>query len=251
MFDLIVVVKNGEHCISETLRSISSQTDSLCDIYFVDGGSLDKTVKFAKEFYLKFLLEESDSGIYDAMNKGINAIPNSKKRYTLFLNCGDFLIDSSIMKYLEIQILKNDFPDIVYSDIVTISKNLEKKNRLKNHDLLAKGMSLCHQSVLIRNDVLKKKRFDISYKYASDYDMILGLYLDKMKFFKSKKPMALYSDGGVSSSHPVEVYIEMFKIAVDKLSFLDLILYSPYHLRNILIGFYSLIKIHLKKNSTL
>ena len=92
MFDIIVVVKNGEHCISETLRSISSQFGSLCEIYFIDGDSSDKTVKLAKDFHLKFFLQESDSGIYDAMNKGINVIPNNNKRYTLFLNCGDFFL---------------------------------------------------------------------------------------------------------------------------------------------------------------
>ncbi len=66
----------------------------------VDGGSEDGSVQTIREMenslngHLRWI-SEPDSGIYEAMNKGIRM---AKGEYLLFLNSGDFLVNGNVLK---------------------------------------------------------------------------------------------------------------------------------------------------------
>ena len=65
----------------------------------MDGGSTDGSVQLIQELHYSFdrhihWKSEPDSGIYQAMNKGIRM---SVGEYLLFLNSGDFLVDNHVL----------------------------------------------------------------------------------------------------------------------------------------------------------
>jgi glycosyltransferase involved in cell wall biosynthesis len=72
---VITVCMNAEDTILETLYSVASQTYKNIEHIIVDGQSTDKTLEIIKSFENKNLkiISEPDSGIYEAMNKGIKA----------------------------------------------------------------------------------------------------------------------------------------------------------------------------------
>src|SRR5436190_3145728 len=79
---------NSARTIRETLQSVQNQRYPNCEHLVIDGGSTDGTLGIVKEFPGVKWTSEKDSGIYDAMNKGVGrangeiiGILNSDDRY--------------------------------------------------------------------------------------------------------------------------------------------------------------------------
>lgn len=79
LVSIITVCYNSEKTIRKVIESVLRQTYPNIEYIIVDGQSKDKTVAIAKEYESAFqkkgyqyrIISEKDSGIYDAMNKGI------------------------------------------------------------------------------------------------------------------------------------------------------------------------------------
>ena len=92
LVSIVTINKNDQHGLSKTIASIRGQACNLEDLelIIIDGNSNDgsqQVVRQNKDIVSVFV-SESDSGIYDAMNKGI---ARSSGSFILFLNSGDFL----------------------------------------------------------------------------------------------------------------------------------------------------------------
>lgn len=93
---VITVCYNSATTISDTIRSVNNQTYSNIEHVFVDGGSADETLSTIKResTRAKVLISEPDKGIYDAMNKGVNAATG---HVICFLNSDDRFADESVL----------------------------------------------------------------------------------------------------------------------------------------------------------
>ena len=96
-FSIIIVSYNTKKNFIKTLNSIKKQTYKKYEIIIIDGLSTDGTADLIRKNIdkkIRFLIER-DSGIYDAMNKGIK---KTKNDWTLFLNSGDIFKDNHVLK---------------------------------------------------------------------------------------------------------------------------------------------------------
>lgn len=96
---IITINRNNRHGLDETIQSVHNQTFRDFEYIIIDGKSSDGSVDVIKghltdEFDLKWLSEE-DTGIFDAMNKGIRM---ASGKYLLFLNSGDTLDSESVIQ---------------------------------------------------------------------------------------------------------------------------------------------------------
>ncbi|MCX6236020.1 MAG: glycosyltransferase [Bacteroidia bacterium] len=73
LISIITVVYNGVKTIEQTIQSVIQQSYQNKEYIIVDGGSTDGTVELIRKYesYLSLWVSEHDSGIFDAMNKGI------------------------------------------------------------------------------------------------------------------------------------------------------------------------------------
>ena len=92
----ITVNLNNKNGLQKTISSVLSQTINFFEFIIIDGASSDGSVELIAQNQdrISFWLSETDSGIYQAMNKGIRA---AKGEYVLFLNSGDFLVDDEVL----------------------------------------------------------------------------------------------------------------------------------------------------------
>lgn len=113
LISIITINFNNKLGLVKTVNSVIGQTFSDFEYLLIDGGSTDGSVEIIEKNKNNFFysISERDSGIYDAMNKGIKA---STGKFLLFLNSGDYLASPEVLQKV-VDNLQN--ADIVYGDI--------------------------------------------------------------------------------------------------------------------------------------
>jgi glycosyltransferase involved in cell wall biosynthesis len=197
LVSIITVVRNGAGFLEQTIRSVRDKRSGVVEYIVIDGASDDGTLEIirANEVCIDYWLSEPDSGIFDAMNKGIAC---STGKYLLFLNARDMLVaDIGQLR----DILENDFV-LVYGKANMLAHDGKlsyvKGRALKSHRELHKGMRICHQAIFFRRDLIGL--YDTTYRLLADrvkvHDMILSHGIDRTRFVDL--PIADYFEGGIS-----------------------------------------------------
>ncbi|WP_418179596.1 glycosyltransferase family 2 protein [Aliarcobacter lanthieri] len=178
---VVTVTYNAEQYLEQTIKSVIAQDYPNIEYVVIDGASSDKTVDIIKQYekYISYWISESDTGIYDAMNKGIDVATGE---WINFMNAGDLFSKNSILKDI---FYKNYDSSVLYSDTYIINKNLDiiheyKAEKLEN--FFISKMPFTHQSSFTKLDVISNFPFRRDYKLASDFDLFFKLYIKKYKF---------------------------------------------------------------------
>ena len=210
LVSVITVCYNSEKYIKSTIESVLMQTYKNIEYIIIDGKSTDKTINIIREYNLKFnnkikLISETDTGIYDAMNKGIDI---SCGDYLFFLNSGDYFLDKEIITIL----IKKSFrknADFIYGP-VKVGKCVLRKNYVKNKfNLIFK--TICHQGILASRECFINNKFDVGYEWSADYQWILNC-------FENKKIKKIYINKVITYFDPKNnTDIEFYKLKKSKL----------------------------------
>ena len=216
LFTIITVTFNAERTISPTLRSIESQTFTDFQYLVVDGLSRDTTLDVVKNSGIKNtdIISEKDSGLYDAMNKGIH---NAKGQYLIFLNAGDSLHAPDTLKKIADTIKINDYPDITYGQTIIVNSEREK---IANRHLTApenlsfssfkNGMLVCHQAFIAKRDIAED--YDLQYRYSADYDWCIRCLKKSRKNVYIDDVLIDYLNEGVTTANFKKSLKERYKI---------------------------------------
>jgi len=118
---IITVVFNGEHTIGDSLKSVASQRYSDIEHIVIDGASTDGTLEVIKANAdrVTTLLSEPDSGIYDAMNKGVKLATGD---VIGLLNADDVFHDDTIISQV-VEAHRDEDIDACYADLVYVKEN--------------------------------------------------------------------------------------------------------------------------------
>ena len=200
---VITVVYNDANGIKRTIDSVESLDYQNIEYIIIDGNSADNTVDViqANSKKVSKWISEPDSGIYDAMNKGIGM---STGDWLIFMNAGDEFADKDVISYIIPYI--NDY-DIIYGSMLRVSDTAQYITRGITSEYpdafdFMHG-SLGHQASFINRKVFKiTGNYSTEYKLASDakffYDAIVinsarTKYIDKV--------IAKFSLGGASTTN--------------------------------------------------
>lgn len=225
---IITVCYNAENFIKRTFESVINQNFYNYEYVVVDGLSNDDTIKIVKDFSDEFFnkgisfkwISESDTGIYDAMNKGIK-MANGK--WILFLNAGDTLFNNNVLRnFMDKKYSKNI--GLVYGDTNLIySKNKNKIRRNKNiNRFKLLFYTINHQSIFFNYEIFKKLGlYNTKYKIIADKDLILKAYFnEEIKFDYINEIVANYDVNGLSSDYS-ELLKEKYLITKQHFSVLE------------------------------
>lgn len=211
LISIITVVRNGEKTLERTIRSVTQQTFKNFEYIIIDGDSSDGTLDII-ELYgndISFWVTEPDSGIYNAMNKGISL---SSGNYLWFINSGDELYSEDTIEKIVPAILED--PDIIYGDVVLFSEETNTGRKLKakvlSRENLSNGMIVCHQSVLCSRKIIVK--YNENYDIVADHDWLIHIASKARRVFYQPFPLSIYLAGGVSDKRFFRAWRQRFSI---------------------------------------
>ena len=200
-YSIIVVTYNNADGLRRTLKSIRQLDYAQKEIVVIDGGSQDDTLNIIAEHQdvITTSVSEKDSGIYNAMNKGIRLVNGD---YVVFMNAGDEFANKDVLS------LVNGYDgDIILGGDLYGGKVRMLKETMTLYDLLSIG--ICHQSVYYRREVLQKYGFDESYKLIADLKSVVEpLVKDKVRISVVMDVLAKCESGGLSKQRWRETLTE-------------------------------------------
>jgi glycosyltransferase involved in cell wall biosynthesis len=200
---IITVNYNNASGLEETLKSVSSQSYKNLEYIIIDGGSTDESINVIKKYnsQISSWISESDRGIYDAMNKGIE---KASGKYLMFLNSGDILLETDTLKNSLSTLSQMPSVDIFYGDILVANDRRVSHKWIKAYpkkidlDFLRRD-TLNHQASFIKSNLFQEfSLYPEKYKLASDYWLYLKCLLNDKKFYHLNFPIVEYDLGGVS-----------------------------------------------------
>lgn len=201
---IITACYNSSLTIEKTIKSIINQDYSNIEYIIIDGLSTDQTLEIISKYksQISRIISEPDKGIYDALNKGLNA---SNGDIIGFIHSDDILANNSVITDIVNVFKKNKF-DILWGDLVIeniISKKIKrfysgKKIDKNSFDI---GVMPPHPATFIRTNVYKNfGSFNTLYKIASDYDLLFRfIVLSEASYGYIDKILVIMSDGGISN----------------------------------------------------
>ncbi len=202
LISIVTVVYNGEKYLEQTIKSVIEQTYNNVEYIIIDGSSTDNTLDIIKQYdeYIDYWVSEFDSGIYDAMNKGISLCTGD---YIAFLNADDWYNGDAI-ESIVFSITQNDIA-FIFANVDIFNTNdefrLTYREKFSRYQLV---MPFGHPTLFVQRDILLSLPFDQKYPTAADYDFICKIIKQKLPFFYLDKSIVNFREGGISTSSNTE-----------------------------------------------
>lgn len=200
LVSVITVVYNGEAHIEQSIKSVLAQTYSNIEYIIIDGASTDGTLDIIKNYESKIaqLVSEKDTGIYNAMNKGLTLATGE---IIAILNADDYYYPETIQAV--VGQFRQGNPDVVYGDLTKL-RVLNNKEYFKkvqpNIKLVEQTMPIFHPATFVKKHVYDKVGgFNESYQLSADYDFIYKTYKAGFQFDYLPKTLTVFRIGGATA----------------------------------------------------
>lgn len=223
---IITITWNSAETIRDTFESVLHQDYSDYEFIVIDGGSSDGTIDLIREYEPKFggrmcWISESDGGIYDAMNKGIDM---AKGRIVGLLNSDDFYTSSDVLSTLAAGFEQHPGIDAVYGDVRYVKWHDVRKmvryysSKRFKRGWMRLGFMPAHPSFYCLKSTYERFKldgnkitgfkgnpnrayFNTTYKIAGDFECLLRMiFVGRIKTQYIEKDCVTMRIGGVSTS---------------------------------------------------
>ncbi|MEZ9874420.1 glycosyl transferase [Vibrio breoganii] len=202
---IITATYNSAKTISDTLRSLEEQTYQNIEYIIVDGVSEDDTLKVIQSecSRVSAVITEKDEGLYDALNKGIEA---STGEIVGFLHSDDLFAYPGAVQDIVETFQKND-SQAMYADLEYVAKHdTDKRIRLwtsgeYSRNKLKMGWMPPHPTFYMKRKLYEQYgTFDLSFDISADYDSLLRyLWVNNVSMAYLPKVLIKMRVGGVSN----------------------------------------------------
>jgi len=177
---IVTVVYNAADTIADALNAVNQQSYKNVEHIVIDGASNDGTQDVIQQFeHVAVFVSETDTGIYDAMNKGIAMATGD---VVGILNADDFYQHEHVIRDA-VQALESHSVDACYADLVYVDyANTEKVVRYwtsQKHTagLCFQGWMPAHPTLFLRRFVYDRSGlFNTSLAYQSDLEFCARIF---------------------------------------------------------------------------
>jgi glycosyltransferase involved in cell wall biosynthesis len=198
---IVTVCYNSAQALSSTLCSVARQRYLEVEHIIVDGASSDNTLAVIRQdgSHVAQIISEPDSGIYDAMNKGLRLATGN---VVGFLNAGDVYTDDQVLTEVA-RAFTTDDVGFVYGDLhlLNMTGELVREWRVGLADAHNRRQ-IPHPTLFVQRTLLAalNPAFDSDYDLAADVKQQLLLYRYGIEGTYINKPLTKMRLGGASTA---------------------------------------------------
>jgi len=216
---VITACYNAQNTIEETIRSVLLQTHKDIEYIIIDGNSTDKTLEIVSKYenIVSKLISEKDSGVYNAMNKGIS---NATGDLVFFLNADDVFINETVVENFA-NYAKQTQAGLLLGNILMLNRYTgenyyEKQGFIDNFQLI--NSTIFHPATFFRREIFQKYgNYNENNKIVSDYEWYVNYFRNGGDYKYFDVPISVFSLGGLSSDEKHhEIHIKERKDVIKK-----------------------------------
>jgi glycosyltransferase involved in cell wall biosynthesis len=200
IISIITVTFNAENTLKRCIESVLPHLSDKVELIVIDGNSTDSTVQIINDYmkYISYWSSESDTGIYDAWNKGLRA---AKGQYLAFLGADDVLLNNYSSAYL-LAIKLNPEVEFFSSKVRMMNKRRSLMGGAFVWKKFVRYMNVAHPGALHKRSLYNTfGYYDVSFKIAGDYDFLLRCGSSLKTYFLDTVTVSMGA-GGVSNLNP-------------------------------------------------
>ena len=204
MITVIIVSLNSGKTIGSAISSVLSLDILNLELLVIDGASSDKTLDILTHYEKMVSLglygekkikwiSEKDTGIYDAMNKGVKM---ASYDCVYFLGADDYLLPD----FGKVINVLDNANNVYYFNCYMSALGKKHDGYFNAYKLSYKN--ICHQSIVYPKKKLLQYPFNLDYKIVADYFLNLQLWSNpQIKFIYTPITIAVFSGDGISSNN--------------------------------------------------
>lgn len=166
-----------------------------------DGASTDGTTELLRELEAETpglkVFSEPDTGIYNALNKGVR---DAQGEWFYVLGCDDRIDHPEVLDRLLATTAEET--KAIVSPVERDGKNPFFRD-MKSLRILFWTVPYSHQGLVMKTDVIRQfGGFDERYSICADWDLMLKAHEAALAFRYTFEPFAFYATGGASETGP-------------------------------------------------
>lgn len=164
-YSIIVVTLNNADGLRRTLESIARLSYKTHEVIVIDGLSNDGTKDVVGGFgdMVTVFVSEQDTGVYNAMNKGLRYVTGD---YVVYMNSGDVFAGTDTL-----DIVNGYDADIILGNSTYGDAVRTLKPDMSLYDLMSIGIN--HQSTYYRSSIIQQYPFDESLRIIADLKSVV------------------------------------------------------------------------------
>jgi len=187
-FSIITPCLNRAAYVAEAIDSVLQQGYPNLEHIVVDGGSTDGTLDILGSYPHIRLVSEPDSGLYDAINKGLRM---SQGEVIGFLNTDDLYMESVFIRVADM-FMRHPACNAILGGVsifvdgsgngrrtVAAYPPFTQKEFLRQ---VTQGLPLFNGWFFRRNTFCEIGEFDIRYRYAADRELLIRMAVSGLRF---------------------------------------------------------------------
>jgi glycosyltransferase len=210
---IITAVRNGAETLKDCIEGVRNQTYPAEHI-IIDGASTDGTLDVIAEYRSNIakVVSEPDSGIYDALNKGMRLASGD---VIGLLHGDDFYTHDRVLESVA-DVFENQNVDSCYGDLLYVNKNDTNKvirywkSSPYTPGKFRQGWMPPHPTFFVKREIYQKYGyFNTDFRIAADYELMLR-FLEKHKISTYYIPEVLIKMrlGGASNKSIKNLFIK-------------------------------------------
>jgi glycosyltransferase involved in cell wall biosynthesis len=208
MVSIITPTCNSAKDIESCILSVARQSYPNKEHLIVDNLSSDNTLDIVKKYSAIYphirCITESDHGIYDAINKGID---RSRGEWLYFLGSDDTLFDNHVLMDI---FTSPDFNhcEVIYGNVQWGKGGGTYDGEFSLFKLVDKN--ICHQAIFFRRELLNRSgKFDTRYRILADWVFNMQWFGNtSVQRSYIDRTIAVYGTEGCSSLQRDELFLQ-------------------------------------------
>ncbi len=208
---VITTTYNDAGNLQRIMEEVAGQDYRNLEYIIVDGGSTDGTMELIRQMEEELpgkvrWISEPDTGIYDAINKGIRMATGD-----IIGCCFDRFADGGVISRM-VEVMRREGTDGVHGDLYYMDGEKIVRRWHQGQGSIRSGWMPGHPTLYLRKEVYQRYGlYKTDYRIAADYEFMVRILYRKQVKLSYLSEILIYMSHGGTSTNSLGAYLQSLK----------------------------------------